>query len=141
MDLRRDDFLLHAHRRAGRHLDHAALTIRRVAQEPSRGGNVRGPGHRRQLLIPEGRAYAAPDPPAAGRRQSALARSNAWWMSGQNSRISASVVIDPTSQFDQNTRKSPPEPIIDRRNDDSARLPSTSASVNGASGMLTFLKT
>src|SRR5207253_2815111 len=35
----------------------------------------------------------------------------------------------------------PPEPIIDSRNASSARLPSTSASVNGASGMPIFLKT
>ena len=62
-------------------------------------------------------------------------------ISGQNSRISASVVIEPTSQFDQNTRRSPSAPIIDRRNASSARLPSTSASVNGASGMPIFLNT
>ena len=50
----------------------------------------------------------------------------------------ASVVIEPTSQFDQNTRMSPPEPIIDRRKASSALLPSTSASVNGARGMPIF---
>jgi len=33
-------------------------------------------------------------------------------ISGQNSRISASVVIEPTRPFDQNTRRSPAEPII-----------------------------
>src|SRR6266581_6162228 len=77
---------------------------------------------------------------AAGRHRR-LTRSNVWLINGQNSRISANVVIVPTSQFDQNTRKSPPAPIIDRRKDASARLPSTNASVNGASGMLSFLKT
>ena len=49
--------------------------------------------------------------------------------------------MDPTSAFDQNTRKSPPDPIIDSRNASSARLPSTSASVNGASGIPIFLNT
>ena len=62
-------------------------------------------------------------------------------MTGQNSSTIASVVIDPTRPFDQNTFMSPPEPIIDSRNASSARLPSTSASVNGASGMPIFLKT
>ena len=51
------------------------------------------------------------------------------------------MVIEPTSPFDQNTFMSPPAPIIDRRNASSARLPSTSASVNGAKGMLIYLKT
>ena len=55
--------------------------------------------------------------------------------------MNASVVIEPTSPFDQNTRMSPPAPIIDRRNASSVRLPSTSASVNGASGMPIFLNT
>jgi hypothetical protein len=36
---------------------------------------------------------------------------------------------------------SPPEPIIDSRNASSARLPSTNASLNGARGILIFLKT
>ena len=62
-------------------------------------------------------------------------------MTGQNSSTMASVVIEPTSEFDQNTRRSPPEPIIDSRNASSARLPSTSASVNGASGIPIFLNT
>src|SRR4051794_14976613 len=62
-------------------------------------------------------------------------------MMGQNSSTIASVVIEPTRPFDQNTLRSPPEPIIDRRKASSARLPSTSASVNGASGMPIFLKT
>jgi hypothetical protein len=66
---------------------------------------------------------------------------NALSMTGQNSSTIASVVIEPTRPFDQNTFMSPPEPIIDRRNASSARLPSTSASVNGASGMPIFLKT
>jgi hypothetical protein len=41
----------------------------------------------------------------------------------------ASVVIEPTRPFDQNTFMSPPEPIIDNRNASSARLPSTSEDV------------
>ena len=60
---------------------------------------------------------------------------NAQSMTGQNSSTIASVVIEPTRPLDQNTFMSPPEPIIDSRNASSARLPSTSASVNGASGM------
>ena len=59
---------------------------------------------------------------------------------GQNSSAIASVVIEPTSQFDQNTVMSPPEPIIDRRKASSALLPSTRASVKGARGMEIFLK-
>src|SRR5205823_10779431 len=51
-------------------------------------------------------------------------------MTGQNSSTIASVVIEPTRPLDQNTFMSPPEPIIDRRNASSARLPSTSARVN-----------
>src|SRR6185295_3154680 len=66
---------------------------------------------------------------------------NALSMTGQNSSTIASVVIEPTRPFDQNTFMSPPEPIIDRRNASSARLPSTSASVNGARGMPIFLNT
>jgi len=62
-------------------------------------------------------------------------------ITGQNRRTIASVVIEPTRPFDQNTFMSPPAPIIDWRNASSARLPSTSASVNGASGMPIFLKT
>src|SRR5205814_1225016 len=62
-------------------------------------------------------------------------------ISGQNSSTTASVEIEPTSPFDQNTRRSPPAPIIDRRKASSARLPRTSASVNGASGMAIFLNT
>jgi hypothetical protein len=50
-------------------------------------------------------------------------------------------VIEPTRPFDQNTFMSPPEPIIDSRKASSAQLPSTTASVSGASGMLIFLKT
>ena len=53
----------------------------------------------------------------------------------------ASVVIEPTRPLDQNILMSPPEPIIARRNASSARLPSTSASANGARGRLIFLKT
>src|SRR4051812_41276965 len=56
-------------------------------------------------------------------------RSSAAEINGQKSRISASVVIEPTSPLDQNTRRSPPAPIIDRRNESSARLPSTRARV------------
>ena len=59
-------------------------------------------------------------------------------ITGQNSSRNANVVIEPTRPFDQNTRMSPPEPIIDRRKESSARLPRTSASVNGASGMPIF---
>ena len=66
---------------------------------------------------------------------------NALSITGQNSSTIASVVIVPTSPLDQNTFMSPPAPIIDSRNASSARLPSTSASVNGASGMPIFLKT
>ena len=62
-------------------------------------------------------------------------------ITGQNSSTIASVVIEPTRPFDQNTLRSPPAPIIDRRNASSARLPSTSASVNGANGMPIFLNT
>src|SRR5450631_1029919 len=61
--------------------------------------------------------------------------------SGQTSSTSASVVIVPTRPLDQNTRMSPPAPIIDRRNASSLRLPSTKASVNGARGMPIFLNT
>lgn len=50
-------------------------------------------------------------------------------------------MIEPTRPFDQNTFKVPAEPIIDRRKASSARLPSTSASVNGAKGIPIFLKT
>src|SRR4051812_28118602 len=66
---------------------------------------------------------------------------NSLSITDQNSRMIASVVIVPTSQFDQNTPRLPPDPIIERRNASSARLPSTSASVNGAKGMPIFLKT
>src|SRR6266481_1248957 len=59
--------------------------------------------------------------------------------SGQNNNASARVVIEPTNPFDQNTPRLPPEPIIERRNESSARLPSTSASVRGASGIPIFL--
>src|SRR5262245_40346057 len=83
--------------------------------------------------------YAAREPPAG--RQSRLARSNNGLMSGQNNRMSASVVIEPTSPFDQNTRRSPPAPIIAKRKASSARLPSTNASVNGANGIPIFLNT
>src|SRR5262249_21965357 len=55
-------------------------------------------------------------------------------MIGQNRRTSASVAIEPTSGFDQNTRRSPSAPIMARRKESSARLPSTSAKVSGASG-------
>src|SRR5476649_1410029 len=34
---------------------------------------------------------------------------------GQNRSTSANVEIEPTNPFDQNTRMSPPAPIIDRR--------------------------
>src|SRR5215510_12975296 len=81
-----------------------------------------------------------PDHARAGRSKRetpAKARS----ISGQNSRMIASVVIEPTRPFDQNTFMSPPEPIIDRRKASSARLPSTRARVNGASGTPIFLKT
>ena len=54
---------------------------------------------------------------------------------------SASVVIVPTRPLDQKTRRSPAAPIIERRNASSARLPSTSASVSGASGTPIFLNT
>src|SRR5580693_6036057 len=63
---------------------------------------------------------------------------NALSMTGQNSSGIANVVIEPTRPFDQNTFMSPPEPIIDSRNASSARLPSTSASVNGARGIQMF---
>src|SRR5258705_2099841 len=66
---------------------------------------------------------------------------NALSITGQNNSTIASVVIEPTRPFDQNTFMSPPEPIIDRRNACSAPVPSTSASVNGASGMPTILNT
>ena len=59
-------------------------------------------------------------------------------MSGQNNSAIANVVIEPTRPFDQNTRMSPPEPIIDRRNASSALLPSTNARVKGARGMPIF---
>src|SRR2546427_330233 len=74
-------------------------------------------------------------------RQSLVARSNRRLISGQNSRSSASVVMEPTRPFDQNTRRSPPAPIIAKRKASSARLPNTNASVNGASGMPIFLNT
>ena len=74
-------------------------------------------------------------------RQSRPTLPKALSITGQNRRTIASVVIEPTRPFDQKTFISPPEPIIDRRNASSARLPSTSASVNGASGMPIFLKT
>ena len=47
----------------------------------------------------------------------------------------------PTRPLDQKTRMSPPEPIIESRKESSARLPSTIASVRGASGIEIFLKT
>ena len=59
----------------------------------------------------------------------------------EKTRGNSRVAIDPTRPFDQNTRMSPPEPIIERRNESSARLPSTSARVNGASGIAIFLNT
>src|SRR5579862_599110 len=62
-------------------------------------------------------------------------------MSGQRSRTRAREAIVPTRPLDQNTRISPSAPIIDSRKESSARLPSTSASVNGASGMPIFLNT
>jgi dihydroxy-acid dehydratase len=77
----------------------------------------------------------------AARRTSRPARSTSALIAGQNSRIRARLVIEPTSPFDQNTRRSPPAPIMDRRNASSARLPSTSARVKGASGMPIFLNT
>src|SRR2546421_310293 len=85
-------------------------------------------------------AYHAGREPPAG-RQSLVARSNSGLISGQNSRSSASVVMEPTRPFDQNTRRSPPAPIIAKRKASSARLPNTNASVNGASGMPIFLNT
>src|SRR5258705_12207411 len=80
-------------------------------------------------------------PEAFAGRHSRPTLPNALSISGQNSSTMASVVIEPTRPFDQNTFMSPPEPIIDNRNASSARLPSTSASVHGASGMPIFLKT
>ena len=71
-------------------------------------------------------------------RHSRATLPNALSITGQNSSTIASVVIEPTRPFDQNTFMVPPEPIIDSRNASSARLPSTSASVNGASGMPIF---
>ena len=59
-------------------------------------------------------------------------------ISGQNSSTIAIVVMLPTKPFDQNTRMSPAEMIIDWRKASSARLPSTNARVNGASGILIF---
>ncbi len=61
-------------------------------------------------------------------------------ISRQNSSTIASVMIEPTRPFDQNTLSLPSEPIIGRRKASSVRLPSTSARVNGARGMLIFLK-
>jgi hypothetical protein len=43
-------------------------------------------------------------------------------ITGQNNSAMASVVIEPTSPFDQNTPTLPPEPIIESRNASSARL-------------------
>src|SRR5260221_14150793 len=68
-------------------------------------------------------------------------RASARPISGQKSRASASARMDATRPFDQNTVLSPLAPIIDSRNESSARLPRTMARVSGASGMLTFLKT
>src|SRR3569623_380029 len=59
----------------------------------------------------------------------------------RNRRMNDSVVIEPTSQFDQNTPIEPPPEIFDSRKASSALLPSTSARVSGASGMPIFLKT
>src|SRR3569833_672492 len=59
----------------------------------------------------------------------------------RNSRMNDSVVIEPTSQFNQNTPNEPPPEIIDSRKASSALQPSTSARVSGASGMPIFLKT
>ena len=63
-------------------------------------------------------------------RQSRIIWLKALSITGQNSRMIASVVIEPTRAFDQNTLTLPPEPIIDRLKASSARLPSTSANVN-----------
>src|SRR5207253_2931089 len=68
-------------------------------------------------------------------RAHALPRAQRRLRSGQKRSTSASVVIVPTRLFDQKTRMSPPAPIIESRNASSARLPSTSARVRGASGM------
>src|SRR4029079_13074937 len=62
-------------------------------------------------------------------------------ISGQNSRKSASLVGEPTSQLEKNTVISPCETSIAWRNDASARSPSTIASTSGASGYCSFLKT
>src|SRR3569623_154423 len=59
----------------------------------------------------------------------------------RNSRIKESVVIEPTSQFDQKMPNEPEPEIIASRKASSALLPSTSAKVSGASGMPIFLKT
>jgi hypothetical protein len=48
-------------------------------------------------------------------------------MRGQNNNLIASVVIEPTRPFDQNTFMSPP--IIDSRSASSARLPSISEEI------------
>ena len=53
---------------------------------------------------------------------------------GQNSMISASEVIVPTSGLDQKIPRSPLDPIIVCRKEASARSPSTSDSTRGARG-------
>ena len=53
---------------------------------------------------------------------------------GQSSRIMPSVMIVPTSQFDQKIARLPWEPSIACRNDSSALSPSTMASTRGGSG-------
>jgi len=61
-------------------------------------------------------------------------RSIAAESSGQNRSTSASVAIEPTRPFDQNTRRSPPiRSSTGGRNP--RAFPRTSARVNGASGM------
>ena len=55
-------------------------------------------------------------------------------INGQNSMIIASVVMLPTSQFENITVTLPCEPSMAWRNEFSAALPRTSASTSGASG-------
>jgi len=46
-----------------------------------------------------------------------LACSNGREITSRHSRMKASVVIEPTSSFDQNTRRSPPAPIMGQMED------------------------
>src|SRR5262249_55877351 len=77
---------------------------------------------------------AAPADTAATWRGFARIFSISQVANGQNSRIMPSVMIDPTSQFDQNTVRLPCDPSNAWRKDSSALSPSTMASTSGGSG-------